>query len=88
MKTKLPQRIFDHARNNSIKHGTTHLKTRIGIDFYQPRLEVIIYHEIEAKYLKVVAQSLGIDEAESRFDGIRSYLLHLRIYVCLNAPAF
>jgi hypothetical protein len=40
------QGLFHHIGNYPIEKGTDAVEARIRIDFYQPRFEATIYHEI------------------------------------------
>ena len=44
----------DDVSYNLLQERARCLKTRIGIDLYQVDLELVIEHEVEAKYLKGV----------------------------------
>ena len=54
---------FQHIRDEPIEKGRICFKTRIGVNFNEPRFEVSIKHEIEAKKLEVRRFSFKIDGA-------------------------
>ena len=40
--------------------GAAELEARVGIDFYEPWLEVLIDHEIESQELEIVLAAVGV----------------------------
>lgn len=55
------------------------LKTRVGVDLYQPNVVQLVDHEIQPKYLKVVQSSLRVNVQGRCMDRISGQLLHFRV---------
>ena len=73
--------IIYHSRYNSLQSSRGSLQTRISVDFYQPRLKVLINHKIKPKYFKC-RQAIPITkQMRSSQDRISCYFFELRRYI-------
>lgn len=68
---------IDHARYDPFQGGGGSLKARVGVDFDEPGLEVLVDHEIEPEYFEgrksVPVPKLGV----GGFDGVEGNLFEL-----------
>lgn len=47
------QTVLNHHWDYPLQKGAGELETGVGVDLNQPGLEVIVYHKVQTKYLKV-----------------------------------
>lgn len=52
--------VFDHCGNDPLKMRAAKLETRVCIDLDQPRLEILINHEVQTQQLKVILPSAAV----------------------------
>lgn len=71
------KRVFQHTWDDSLEDQTVDLEAGICVDLNQPRLEVAVYHEIETKYLEIVAPAVWLQELERSPYRVCSYLFEL-----------
>ena len=72
----LPHGLFDHVWDESAQQRWTEFKARICIDLDEPRFQVLIDHEIQAKKFKVMLWSVGIQTQIGGLDSFFCYLFH------------
>jgi hypothetical protein len=71
----IPEGILKHDWNNALEESAAQLEAWVGINFEQPRFELVIYHEIEAKDFKVVLPTRWIEEHIRRLNRLSRYFL-------------
>jgi len=75
---------LDHVGNDAIEQGTDTLKTRVCVDLDEPRLEVFVDHEVQAKNLEIVHLVFGRYLGEHTPSCVCGHFLHLRQYLLLE----
>ena len=63
--------------NDAVEQRTCTLQTRIGVDFDEPGLEVLVNHEIQSKDLEGRQAVPLAQQMVGGFDGISSYTFEL-----------
>ena len=74
-----PHNLLYQLRNKLGKHRPICLQTGIRIDLNQPRLELMIEHEIKTEKFKSVKSFIKVDFHVARFHCMKSQLLHFRL---------
>lgn len=80
--------VIKHPRNHSIKGRTRCLETWISIYLNEPRLEILIYHKIQAKNFESWWSLLSSQKIPRCLDCIPAHGLELRNYFIYKISIF
>lgn len=74
------QSIVKHGRNDSCQHLAVNLKARVGVDLYQPAFKILVNHDVNSKYLKIVCLPLSVNKGIGCKYYVSCYLFYLGVY--------
>ena len=77
-KSSLLYRVFDHGWNEPREVGRRQLEAGVGVDFDQPRLEVLVKHKVVSENFKRELAPLRVHLPRDSLDGVLNELLHFR----------
>jgi hypothetical protein len=70
--------LLDHVGDDAVEEGTAAIEAGVGVDLDQPRLKILIDHEVQPQNLEVVHLVSRCNLGENTPCSIGCHLLHSR----------